>query len=457
MTGGISINFSLHAAQQEIFDSAARFKVCACGRRFGKSWLAIVMCILWGLREKNDYGDALSEHSEVVYIGTTLEQARRNVWNLLKKLADPVIAVDGTGRKMIHENTSVITLVTGVRIRLLGMDDPDAARGMSLRFAVLDEYAQMPANVFPEIIRPALIDSRGNALFIGTPKGRNHFYALYREVLRGERGPLWAAFNYSSTRNTTLDPDELIAAVEDLTHGSSYLHQQEIEANFLEPSGSVLRPGDFIFSDKEPQDGEWKIAVDLGGFSSTDGGRKTSEIKQRDDHAIAIVKVHPVDPSATSRYMAYGWWVKDIIYGKWGVRETALKIAQACLDHPGAELGIEKGALKNAVEPYLMEYFNEYGIRQPVTELRHNNRAKADRIRWALEGRSQKQRIMINRGTWNAEFLDQAGNFPSPNVHDDLIDALAYVDQMAESTHYDIDYVNQIGAENSGLNIYETY
>lgn len=400
------------------------------------------MCIVEAMREVNRYGDKFPEQAEVLYIGVTLEQARRNAWKLLKQLADPVIGVDKNGRQLIHENNSTVTLVNGVTIRLLGMDNPDAARGMSVRFAVLDEYAQMPEMVFPEIIRPALMDTAGGALFIGTPKGRNHFFHLFYAAEKGERGADWAAFNFSSARNTFLRAEELASTADEYTNGSEHLQLQEIYAKFLEPAGNILKPANFPIRKAEPSGGSWKIAIDLGGFvKDADRGK---ELRQKDDTAIAIVKVHPVDESATSRYMSHGWWVKEVIAGKWDIRSTAALIARAVKEHPGAELGIEQGVLHAAVEPYLREYFAEYGLPYVVTELKHGNVAKPDRIRWALDGRSTKGRITIAPGAWNEEFYDQVGNFPSARVHDDYIDAIAYVDQMQETSFYDVDLLNDI-------------
>ena len=438
------LKFSLHSAQQTIYNSPARFKVCACGRQFGKTFLAIVFCIVQGLAKTNTYGEPLSNDSEVVYFGVTLEQARRNVWNLLKTLAAPVAARDASGRLMIHENTSVVTLVNGVRIRLLGMDNPDAARGMRIRAAVLDEYAQMPEMAFPEIIRPALLSTRGPVMFIGTPKGRNHFYRLFKAVESGELGKDWACFNYSSFENTFLSKDELIATAQDLTRGSEHLKQQEIQASFVEPGGDIFARAMFPLQSKEPPDGDYFIAVDLGGFS-TDTVDKTP--KRRDNTAIAIVKVYPVAEPGTSRYDAFGWWVKKIIYGRWDVRTTAYNILKTAQEVRCLEVGIEKGALKNAVDGYLTDYKREYNANFRVVELTHNNQAKQQRIAWALEGRAMKGRIALNPGPWVEPFLDEAVGFPSPLVHDDMIDALAYVDQMAELSSYQLEDYSDIRAE----------
>ena len=76
-----------------------------------------------------------------------------------------------------------------------------------------------------------------------------------------------------------------------------------------------------------------------------------------------------------------------------------------------------------------------------VDELNHNNKAKTDRVVWALQGRFEHGRISLNKGDWNIPFLDQLFQFPNTLVHDDLIDSLAYIDQMA-SVAYSIDNID---------------
>jgi hypothetical protein len=414
-----TLRFSMTGPQQVIHNSPARFKVVVAGRRFGKTIYAVQKCILEGLRDTNDYDEPLDSSSEVLYIGTTLEQARRNAWNYFKDFARPVAS-------KIHENTVCITLVNGVRIRLLGMDNPDAARGIKSRFACLDEYAQMPEFAWAEIIRPALVDSRGGGLFIGTPKGRNHFHKAYLEALNGKKG--WEAFNFATSDNPTIQPDELDEMIEEYSRGAESLHEQEILGKFVSKGGKLFHVEDFKISDKEPKEGEWKIAVDLAGFS-TEAGRRNSEIKKRDETAIAIVKVHE-----------YGWWVKEILHGRWDVRETALRIVKAAYDNQVADVGIEKGALKNAVEPYMREYQNQlHGRWLNIIPLTHGNRLKYDRVQWALQGRVKKHQIVLNPGEYVDVFLDQAIEFPSRLTHDDLVDALSYIDQMAEVVYWDMD------------------
>jgi phage terminase large subunit-like protein len=72
------------------------------------------------------------------------------------------------------------------------------------------------------------------------------------------------------------------------------------------------------------------------------------------------------------------------------------------------------------------------GIFFTVEPLTHGNNKKTDRITWALQGRAEKGRIQLVRGAWNKEFLEQAEDFPSQLAHDDLLDAVAYIDQLAD-------------------------
>jgi hypothetical protein len=429
------LQFNLHPAQTEIHAHVARFKIVAAGRRFGKTVFSVIRCFEEALASTNAMGVALDDSSEVIYVGVDREQAKRNAWPYFKKFAQEIEAATGLHVRLL-EKTSLIELppeLGGCRIRLLGMDDPDAARGMKLRFAVLDEYADMPARVWPEIIRPALMDVRGGALFIGTPKGRNHFYELVVEALETAKEDVasgndetWGVFNYSSLDNTLIHRDELEGMVREYTNGSEDLYEQEIKAKFVASSGQLFNDKQFKVLDKAPAElqGTTFIAVDLAGFG-TDPSRK-NEKRRLDDTAIAIVTVLPDGR----------WIVHDIMHGKWDTRETAYRIIKAGKDYQVSTIGIEKGALMNAVGPYLNDYMAKYNRYFEIKPLTHGNQRKYDRVQWALQGRAQKGEIyLIDDKTkddkWVAKFTDQAVSFPSKYVHDDLVDALAYIDQMA--------------------------
>lgn len=176
-----SLSVKLHDKQLEVFNDKHRFKVVAAGRRFGKSRLAAWTLIIEALQSKE---------KDVFYIAPTYQQARDIMWGMLKELAHEVIA-------SAHENTSVLTLVNGRKIYLKGADRPDTLRGVGLSYVVIDEYADIKANVWEQIIRPALADVQGGAMFIGTPKGRNHFYELFK-LGDGGKDEEWTAFHYTS-------------------------------------------------------------------------------------------------------------------------------------------------------------------------------------------------------------------------------------------------------------------
>lgn len=421
-----SLTFPLHDAQLSIFDDAARYKVVAAGRRFGKSHLAAVTMLLKAMEDENSAGyDVTSK--EVYYIAPTFEQAKKIMWPKLKELGR--MAKEGGIIESTIENTAVMTLVNGRRISIKGADRPDSLRGIGLAYVVLDEYAFMKPDVWSMIIRPALADVEGEALFIGTPDGKNHFFEIFEYAKK--HTPIWKAWQFDSLSNPTLNPNEIKQAIES-SHMTAAAARQEFGASFSAGGGEMLPEEQWKFSE-EPKEGDWFIAVDLAGFT-TEGSIKKGQLKVRDEHAIAIVKVN-----------TNGWWVKEIISGRWDVRETALRIIRAYTDVRPVKLGIEKGTLKNAVGPYLedeMKRFNRYFLVWDLTPGGRNSGGKEDRIRWALQGRLSKGRIHLNvegsedLGSWQRKLIEQASDFPSPLSHDDLIDALAYIDQLADVAYY---------------------
>ena len=398
-----SLNVKLHAKQLEVFNAPHRFKVVAAGRRFGKSRLAAWVLLIKALQ---------STEKDVFYIAPTFQQAKDIMWAMLKELGHEVIT-------SVHENTGVLTLVNNRKIYLKGSDRPDTMRGVGLAYCVIDEYADMKPFVWEQILRPALSDVKGGAMFIGTPKGRNHFYDLYQMAESGE-DPEWTAFHFVSFDNPFLDPAEIEAARKTM---SSFAFRQEFMASF-EAAGSEIFKEDWLkFDDKEPSELSYYMAVDLAGFEdvATQAGAKK---KRLDETAIAIVGVNRA-----------GWYVKDIQHGRWDIRETAVRILKAARDCKAISVGIEKGALKNAVMPYLYDLMKRLQYFPNIIEVTHGNKRKVDRIVWSLQGRFEHGRIILNKGTWNNQFVDQLMQFPDPKTHDDLIDALSYIDQVAETVY----------------------
>ena len=399
------LNVSLLPWQEEVFHDTTRFKVVAAGRRTGKSRLAAWLLIINALQ---------TEKGQVFYVAPTQGQARDIMWQTLMELGHPVIAGS-------HINNLQIKLVNGTMISLKGADRPETMRGVSLGFLVMDEYADMKPDVWEQILRPALADQKGSALFIGTPMGRTHFYELYKYAELGD-DETYRSWHFMSYDNSMLDSGEIDIAKKSM---SSYAFRQEFMASF-EARGSEMFKEEWVRFGESPEEGDYYIAVDLAGFE--DVNKKRTKTTKLDDTAIAVAKVNE-----------NGWFVENIIYGRWGLDETATKIFQAVRDYRPVSVGIEKGIAKQAVMSPLMDLMKRYGTFFRVEELTHGNKKKTDRVMWALQGRFENGYITLNQGEWNVKFLDQLFQFPDALTHDDLIDALAYIDQLAEVA-YDYEY-----------------
>jgi predicted phage terminase large subunit-like protein len=284
----------------------------------------------------------------------------------------------------------------------------------------------MKAQVFEQILRPALADVMGGALFIGTPKGRNHFYEQYKYAEKGT-DPQWAAFHYTSYDNPLIPTSEIEAAK---TSMSSFAFRQEFLSSFEAASRDVFKEEWIIIDDEEPSDGRYFIAVDLAGFINVD---RESGVKNKklDETAIAVCKVSES-----------GWWVADIIHGRWDIKETCAKIMSAVIKYQPTAVGIEKGSLKNAALPYLTDLMRRHNHYFRIDDVTHGNQKKTDRIVWSLQGRFEHGKVTLNEGSWNNEFIDQLVNFPNSQLHDDLIDALSYIDQV-QIVEYFQDYEDE--------------
>jgi predicted phage terminase large subunit-like protein len=392
--------------QKTVWADPNRFIVVAAGRRCGKTRKAAWKLIVKGL-------ETSLPNSHIFYVAPTQGQARDIMWKLLCELGAPVI-------RSAHINNMQVTLINGTTISLKGADRPDTMRGVSLYYLVMDEYGDMKPEVFEEVLRPALADQKGGCLFIGTPKGRNHFYDLYKYAELAE-DPQYSAYHFTSYDNETLDPNEIDSAKKSM---STHAFQQEFMASFKNQGSEMFNEDWLKFGSKPVGDGDYYIAIDLAGFQ--DVSKKKGNTSRLDQSAISIVWVNEE-----------GWFVEDIIYGRWTLDETANKIFSAVATYKPLSIGIEKGISKQAVMSPLMDRMKQRNTYFRVEELTHGNQKKTDRIMWALQGRFEHGRITLNKDKkeWREVFLDQLFQFPDPLTHDDLIDSLAYIDQLAKVTY----------------------
>ena len=197
----------------------SRFIATVAGRRFGKTFLAVASLIRAAVKAPNQ---------NVWYVAPTYSAAKEICWNMLID-AIPVEYISKT-----NETALTIRLINGSYIALKGAEKSSNLRGRALNHCVLDEYSEMRPEVWYEVIRASLSDRQGSALFIGTPKGRNHFYDLWAKAKDGSDG--WESFQYTTLDGGNVLPEEVESARNDLDERT---FQQEYEAAFVTYSGRI--------------------------------------------------------------------------------------------------------------------------------------------------------------------------------------------------------------------------
>jgi hypothetical protein len=176
--------------QSDIFVSPDRFRVVVAGRRFGKTFLSTAELL----------NRALSKPDQNVwYVAPTYKAAKEIAWDMLVNQI-PQEYVSKT-----NETSLTIDLKNGSSISLKGAEKPDNLRGRSLDFVVLDEFADMRPQAWYEVLSPPRSGPRGRCVFIGTPKGRNHFYDLYGKGVDHDDG--WRAYQYTTIEGGNVAPD----------------------------------------------------------------------------------------------------------------------------------------------------------------------------------------------------------------------------------------------------------
>ena len=213
----------LKSPQWTVFNCDSRFRILVAGRRFGKTYLALVeLCRSAWVAGRLSW-----------YVAPTYKQAKRIAWKPLKQMTRPYWA------SKPNETDLRIELTTGGTICLRGADNYDSLRGDGLDFLILDEYASIARQAWTEVLRPALADRQGRALFIGTPRGYNHFYDLYHAV---KEQPQWATFQFTTEEGGNVATEELQSATRELDERT---YRQEFQASFENlATGMVYYPFD---------------------------------------------------------------------------------------------------------------------------------------------------------------------------------------------------------------------
>lgn len=212
----------LHGGQYKVFSSQHRFKVVCAGRRWGKTQVSKVSIV----------SRAKTPNSLIWYVAPTYGMARSIMWPEL------IAAIPAKWIKRSNETRMTLELINGTRIELKGADKPDTLRGVGIDFLVIDEAQDIRPDTWYKVLRPTLLTTGGHALVIGTPKGFNWFYDLWKlgqDPEKRETGE-WMSWQFVSKDSPFIPAAEIEAAKRDMDPKS---FQQEMEASFINMAGRV--------------------------------------------------------------------------------------------------------------------------------------------------------------------------------------------------------------------------
>jgi len=159
------------------------------------------------------------ENARYAYLAPYYRQAKDVAWSYLKHYLKPVI-------KRVRESELRVELINDAWITLYGADNPDALRGIYLDGVVLDEFGDCRPSLWGTVILPTLVDRGGWAVFIGTPKGKNHFYQINRRSLLEEG---WFNMTLKASESGIIGAEELAEMKSQMTEDE---FEQEMECSF---------------------------------------------------------------------------------------------------------------------------------------------------------------------------------------------------------------------------------
>jgi hypothetical protein len=231
----IKLRFSPHKGQRRINKSKARFRVVACGRRFGKTLMAIYEILTFAMSRKD---------ANCAWVAPWFKQAKI-VYRLIRK----IFARTGTSIIVRKSDSELrFEFANGSVIQFFSAENYDSLRGDGYHMVVIDEAADAlkDPKMWTDAIRPALSDTGGVALIIGTPKGRNLFFQLFNRGNDPEY-PDWENFHAATHQNPYIPKAEIETAKKELPEDT---YRQEYDAEFLEESAGVFRRIEAILEGK---------------------------------------------------------------------------------------------------------------------------------------------------------------------------------------------------------------
>ena len=207
--------------QEHLHAQLKRFNVIVCHRRFGKTMFALNEMIDQGIRNTK-------RNPRYAYIAPTYGQAKRIAWDALKDYTKNFPGVD-VNEQDLRVDIPRPERDDKIRLTLLGAENPGSIKGIYLDGVILDEFAESDPTVWSQAVRPALSDRLGWAIFVGTPRGENHFYDVLTHAQKASSVDTWFWAIYKASETNILPKSELDLAKSEMAEEE---YAQEYECSF---------------------------------------------------------------------------------------------------------------------------------------------------------------------------------------------------------------------------------
>mgnify|MGYP003647273167 CR=1 FL=1 len=290
----ILIPYKPRPIQKDLHSNMARFSVVVCHRRFGKTVMAVNKLIKDLVAAKQQG----LPRPRAVYVAPLYRQAKQIAWDDAKFYCEKL-----PGYKP-NESELRIDFLDDCRLFFIGADNPDSIRGIYADSVVLDEYAQMNPKMWSEVLRPALTDRKGKAMFIGTPKGKNVFWELHKFA----DNPLnidWSGHIFKASNTGYVDEGELIAARNDMTE-EEYAQEYECSWEAAIKGAYYGRLMESATNDKRVRSVPWESTLPV--HTSWDLGIDDSTaiwFYQQSDREIWLINYYESSGAGLDHYVKY--------------------------------------------------------------------------------------------------------------------------------------------------------
>lgn len=292
--------------------TANRFAVLVCHRRFGKTVGTVNEMIRKAIL--ND-----KKAPVYAYVAPYRNQAKRVAWEYLKYYTNQIPGCAVNESELYIELPTRHARSPGARLYIIGADHPDALRGIYLDGVILDEYADIKPELWGGVIRPALADREGWAVFIGTPKGQNQFYEMYRHA---EKSADWYACLYRADETDVIPAEELADMKAQMTDMEI---RQELLCDFTASASDVVIPIDLVsaaaereLTEKDVEGQPVILGVDVARFG--------------DDRTVLCVR--------------QGLWTRDVrTFTGLSTMEVANRVIDCINQHRPQAVFIDAGAM----------------------------------------------------------------------------------------------------------------